>query len=144
MKEFIENMERRNKMKEAEIMIGDWMDWSKSPFANPHFYSQVVELEKDGISPCVGIPITHEILEKNGITLLEVGDNGASTPKSQRNRYEKWFIHTKFVDTYLWYDRLSMRWHLHNMSGAKFKHVHELQHALRLCGLNDLADNFKI
>ena len=22
--------------------------------------------------------------------------------------------------------------------------VHELQHALRLCGLNDLADNFKI
>lgn len=24
------------------------------------------------------------------------------------------------------------------------KYVHELQHALRLCGLNELADNFKI
>lgn len=24
------------------------------------------------------------------------------------------------------------------------RYVHELQHALRLCGLNDLADNFKI
>lgn len=23
-------------------------------------------------------------------------------------------------------------------------YIHELQHALRLCGLNDLADNFKI
>ena len=25
-----------------------------------------------------------------------------------------------------------------------FNTVHELQHALRLCGMNDLADNFKI
>ena len=25
-----------------------------------------------------------------------------------------------------------------------FKYVHELQHLLRLCGLDDLADNFKI
>lgn len=24
------------------------------------------------------------------------------------------------------------------------RYVHELQHALRLCGLNDLADNFKV
>lgn len=26
----------------------------------------------------------------------------------------------------------------------QFKYVHELQRALRLCGLNDLADNFKV
>lgn len=25
-----------------------------------------------------------------------------------------------------------------------FVHVHELQHALRLCGLSELADNFKV
>lgn len=25
-----------------------------------------------------------------------------------------------------------------------FRYVHQLQHALRLCGLNDLADNFKV
>lgn len=27
---------------------------------------------------------------------------------------------------------------------AKVKYVHELQHALRLCGLSELADNLKI
>lgn len=26
----------------------------------------------------------------------------------------------------------------------EFKYVHQLQHALRLCGLDELADNFKI
>ncbi|MBQ0088527.1 MAG: hypothetical protein KBT27_04250 [Prevotellaceae bacterium] len=30
------------------------------------------------------------------------------------------------------------------MISIQIKYVHELQHALRLCGLNDLADNFKI
>lgn len=29
-------------------------------------------------------------------------------------------------------------------TNIKIKYVHELQHLLRLCGLNDLADNFKI
>ena len=95
----------------------------------------------NGIKP---IPITAKILEANGITLLEVGDNGPATPEKHLNRYEKWFIHTTWKDTFLWYDRMADHWHLQDMSGARFHHVHELQHALRLAGLDDLADNFKL
>lgn len=83
-----------------------------------------------------GIPLTPEILEKNGIKLLEVGDNGAATPAKDRNRFEKWAIHTQWKDTYLWYDRQAKYWHLSNMGAARLHFVHELQHALRLCEIN--------
>ena len=79
------------------------------------------------------IPLTPEILKKNGITLLEVGDNGVATPAKNRNRYEKWQIHTKWKDTYLWYDRATKRWNLYDMNGAQFTNVHQMQHALLLC-----------
>ena len=32
----------------------------------------------------------------------------------------------------------------YNKGWCKTIYLHELQHALRLCGLNDLADNFKL
>lgn len=86
----------------------------------------------DQIEP---IPLTAEILKKNDIRLLEVGDNGVATPAKNRNRYEKWQIHTQWKDTYLWYDRLTKRWNLYDMNGAQFTFVHEFQHALRLCGI---------
>ena len=82
------------------------------------------------------IPLTPEILEKNDITLLEVGDDGASTPPKYRNRYEKWLVHTQWRDTYLWFDRRKNEYHFHNMNGAMFTCVHQLQHALRLCGID--------
>lgn len=88
---------------------------------------------EDNIEP---IPLTKEILEKNGIKLLEVGDNGVATPARDRNRFEKWEIHTQRKDTYLWYDRLCKYWHLHNMDGARLHFVHDLQHALKLCEID--------
>ena len=84
----------------------------------------------------VGIPLTKEILEQNGIKLLEVGDNGGATPARYKNRFEKWEIHTQWKDTYLWYDRQAKYWHLSNMGAARLHFVHELQHALRLCGIS--------
>lgn len=86
----------------------------------------------DQIEP---IPLTEEILEKNGIKLLEVGDNGVATPAKYRNRFERWRIHTRWKDTYLWYDRITKRWNLHDMNGAQFTYVHEFQQLLQLCGI---------
>ena len=67
------------------------------------------------------IPLTSEILEKNGVK-----DSGALS-------YE-------FYDGYhvfLYAEKRTVH------AGALW-FVHELQHALRLCGLHDLADDFKV
>ena len=83
----------------------------------------------------VGYPLTAEILEKNGIKLEEVGDNGISTPPTWRNRFEKWVLRTQWKDTFIWYDRTAKYWHLHDMGAAKLHYVHELQHCLKLVGI---------
>lgn len=85
------------------------------------------------------IPLTAEILEKNGIKkrgdeYVVIGWYGETqwwyvTLEDFKPQFDFWFI-TSF-------DRdLNVR--------GKIRYVHQLQHALRLCGLNDLADNFEI
>lgn len=142
-------------MKANELMIGDWVTFRDCQHENPMPIKIIaigyqadtendclVQICKD--STCdiieiddeiVGIPLTAEILEKNGIKLEEVGDNGISTPPTWRNRFEKWVLRTQWKDTFIWYDRTAKYWHLHDMGAAKLLYVHELQHALRLCGI---------
>ena len=71
------------------------------------------------------IPLTPEILEKNGW----------------------WYA----LDDIWLHDGVSFcieKWdgklQCYDISQIKLDSVHQLQHALRLCGLNDLADNFKV
>ena len=134
-------------MKPNELMIGDWVRFN-DPDTNEtelHRISQEDFSGNDKFRNCFSeIEITAEILEANGIKLQEVGDNGPATPKEHFNRYEKFFIHTTWKDTFLWYDRHAKYWHLQNMNAAMMHYVHELQHALCLAGLDDMADNFKI
>lgn len=120
-----------------DLMIGDWVNddnrfepcyilslehdkaWIQGKYQYP-FYSY------DKISP---IPLTTEILKANG------------------------FIHKDTMDEW-WHEEYDPTWGMQMsdfeltdefMFGrAKITYVHELQHALRLCGLNELADNFKI
>lgn len=88
------------------------------------------------------IPLTPEILEKNG---------WLNDPYSRLSLQDgKWL-------EFYWYEhRLQKYWegtdewqnHTKQLelvfkAGSIF-YVHELQHALRLCGLNELADNFKV
>lgn len=141
-------------MKANELMIGDWVktpvDMGKIQAINatclPNF--QTVEVwhkrYEDGrragdyicdpldLQP---IPLTPEILEKNGIKLEEVGDNGVLTPPKWRNRFEKWVLRTLWRDAFIWYDRTAKYWHLQDMGAGKLLYVHQLQHALRLCGI---------
>lgn len=95
--------------------------------------------KEDNVKPVL---ITKDILRENG-ELIEIGDHGPSTPPKYFNRFEKWEIRSEQNKTNIWYDRTTKEYHIAN-SGADFKHVHILQHALRLVGLDDLANNLKM
>ena len=135
-------------MKSSDLMVGDWVllfgrtNAKVDCIGNVEVYLSAADsgdwrTTYEHIQP---ILLTPEILQANGIQLVEVGDNGISTPAKFRNRFEKWAIHTEWRDIWLWYDRTTKRYNLHDMNGAQFTMVHELQHALRLAGIQkDIA-----
>ena len=79
------------------------------------------------------IVLTPEILEKNGFI------------KVNSQRYDYGYPDT---DCYIKVNPKKNMIHMNgrNANSNLYSHsfVHELQHALRLCGLNELADNFKV
>lgn len=93
------------------------------------------------------IPLTTEILVKNGFAMeqerpckiyrLWLGDC-----------YEEGFVciaYHNFDDgQHISLHIEAIPPHVLSTLTIEFTYVHELQHALRLCGLNELADNFKI
>ena len=129
-------------MKATELMIGDWVK------IKGHLdYDKVREIARDESMQwyisfaCSAtlfrayefepIPLTPKILEKNGFWVMEKVDNGA--------------------EEYIAYATNGLMFHYNRDNDYYFpntpiswKYVHELQHALRLCGLDELADNFKL
>ena len=117
-------------MKCSELQIGDWV-------LNDGEYIQVTDIYKYGKRYYINdddtyvryvepIPLTVEILERNGF--------------SEDYRYENLsYIQSCGAVTGI---------HINGKNGLMdemyFKYVNELQNALRLCGLNELADNFKV
>lgn len=87
------------------------------------------------------IPLTEKILEANGFEIgaystLKLDDNFWLEYYHHENRLRKlwkgideWENHTETLDVCF---------------QCECYYVHQLQHALRLCGLDKLADNFKI
>lgn len=130
-------------MKATELMIGDWV-WYNAPQCG-NVLTQVEAVNSNSIVRLGGetmnvladdlerVLLTPEILRKNGFELVAVGDNGVSTPKRNVSRWEKWLCRTQFRDFALFYDRVTEYF---SMGGIiNFKNVHELQHALRVCGI---------
>lgn len=112
-------------MEAKELMIGDWV------YVN-NIATQVMQVNEDceiwthkdpflpneNVEP---IPLTDEMLKANG--------------------FDKEWLTYEFYDGYNFF--------LDGKNGVcvhvgRIWLVHELQHALRLCNLNELADNFKI
>ena len=116
-------------MKANELMIGDLIRMDKAIL---HVTKLTYGSDYDNCEP---IPLTAEILEKNGFVRYSTIVNGYV-----------YYIGDS-IDYYLDYtclDRsLCIKTECYLFDG-EVKYVHELQHALRLCGLNDLADNFKV
>lgn len=103
-------------MKANKLMIGDWVN---SP--NGYFRIKLIDSEwsKDMEERITPIPLTPEILEKNGWWQDEID----GTYHNTMNVYGRKAPFSIF-------------------DGVAINYVHDLQHALRLCGLNELADNF--
>lgn len=122
-------------MKADELMFGDWVYYSN----NPQRIKGAMDftIAKDFYP----ITLTPEILEKNG---FKFEHNGLCTwCDGINNPYQVyvslWFrmdCSVRIVDVHNHRDKFFTD----NIPYGYY--VHELQHALRLCGLKRLADNF--
>ncbi len=123
-------------MNATDLMVGDWV-YNTHNRQNEHVQeigSGLVMLdyndlyEYDEIEP---IPLTPEILEKNG---FEVTRNISSSRNKDVwslhvSKYKIFHItehHNKKIFPYFW---------IEIGSNSDIKYVHQLQHALRLCGI---------
>ena len=143
-------------MKVDELMIGDWVQVNKDVCIKRGTVVRVRSIDADnsfpkkGLKGCVTyapidnmtfvggvwveylIPIllTPQILEKNGFTRSRV------------------FVEWKYNkdDTYILWKPFPWVRITREESDVCFtcEYVHELQHALRLCGLTEIADQFKV
>ena len=125
-------------MKATELMVGDWVCLKDDikcelPLKVDGVLTDDISLEGEGflggakglIRP---IPITPEILEKNG---------WKETQYWHEYQDGKNTIQCCLPD---------MRGRINGIEIEHFKceYVHQYQHLLRLCGLDELADNFKV
>ena len=146
-------------MKANELMIGDWVIFGDEPLKVQHVYNNgyddvVAEITEESFNEygvceeirdvpsvnCSPIPLTPEILEKNGW---------------ERDIDKEWKYNNSHIFPHYCYQwekrnvRIEMYAGLEGFTisliiGRRFYAVHELQHALRLYGLDELADNFKV
>ena len=109
-----------------ELMIGDWVLYCDIQIK----IEQIIHTT--GGEDMQPIPLTPDILEKNGFNEnleLHANDNAFLEYDKCNNHLRAFYL--VCGDKVLYMDICII-------------HVHELQHALRLCGLNSLADNLKV
>ena len=151
-------------MKANELMIGDWVMYNPNVFIEdeyePHKDCESVQIKSGedidlAIEGCFApIPLTEEILRANGF-VDENATNGLSF---------RWYVlqtNQEYGDVWGRTNQtIVVAWREYNsdvyvnrpygtstqqkISVADIRYVHELQRALRCCGLFDLANNFKI
>lgn len=148
-------------MKTTELMIGDWVQSEQlvAPARYSGFFRHFPEtvsgkpytrleclyeggreggeVPEDKVMP---IPLTPEILVKNAFFL---DDDGWYVWNDYTHNPTQHFVAVSFHrgGSVRHIEIKSARCHANY---ENVRHIHELQHALRLCGLNSLADNFKI
>lgn len=132
-------------MKVNELMIGDWVRYHSKLIKVTSLYAKPTK-EGDFVSNEVGwsydastwvdgdfiepIPLTPEILERNGFV---------------KDAWGEWWH--RFTDGFGSDFQLSITesgFSMKDIGNAKINFVHQFQHALRLYGLNELADNLKL
>lgn len=124
-------------MEATELQIKDWVN-------TPNGIGQVRTIgifcgyvgdtcyEFDEVSP---IPLTPEILEKNGFVKSTIEEDVYNFPDNNKALKER-----GFALNYHDYGR----WFITDHNLMKILYVHQLQRALRLCGLGEIADKFKL
>lgn len=136
-------------MDAKELMIGDWLSlfqgYPDGSSCNVRV-SYIGEYGEVGIEGCkeytsancnllFPIPLTPEILEKNGfIKYNEVSDTPPYDKDEEGNMYYSFKGEHKFWG---WWQPNNVYFiPVNAMIDLEIKYVHELQHALRLCGID--------
>lgn len=133
-------------MDAKELMIGDWVLWKNKPVqvasvsGVEYSFGQIDVilahcndeklLEKHDIKSIQPIPLTSEILEKNGFVKVFRGryrfeDNRSIVEISTSNGEMKWVRVSKYDENF--------STTIINCLFANMRYVHEFQHILRLC-----------
>lgn len=141
-------------MKAVDLMIGDWVK------IKGHLdYDKVQEIARDESMQwyisfaCSAtlfrayefepVPLTPEILEKNGFEMFKY-DGWVHYYRIFGNGAIPFVLHSIIGGEMLSQEVDIFSTSTNTNCGIDVNYVHELQHALRLCGLNELADNFKL
>lgn len=135
-------------MEVKDLMIGDFIlhNWGEKRSCkvtcvlceeiSVYFGEDVMDLNEGEFEP---IPITDEILKNN--EFIEINDNGDKWYKKQlSDKYD--FVGLEKSECNYWAFACTIFPNLINHIFIKY--VHELQHALRLVGLSEIADNLKV
>jgi len=145
-------------MEANELMIGDWVQNTcghKGKVIGFRYYpdtkSNDIVISYHGndttwslsflIEP---IPLTEEILKANDWEIMRgsISMTRCLYRISNKERI-RIYLHSPYMFQCIDDERCE-GYEVREWSIGNIRYIHELQHALRLCGLNDLADNFKI
>lgn len=147
------------KMKATELMLGDWVSalGKNCRITSIDKYDAKVctdpEDELFFLDDIYPIPLTYEILKKNGWKKHATYGNAEDETLEEiymlyQHSFEVVFDNKEAISIRHFvseeddgYDKLLIEY---RDNGYKPMYVHTLQHALRLCGLDELADNFKV
>lgn len=134
------------KLESKDLMIGDWVKLKgyKFTYKVECVFHEAIRiecgdhsLEDHEISKFEPIQLTLDILKKNGWN----GDYSSAYPlfDSFRDADDGYLEISVFED-----GEIRATINICEYDLFQIEYVHELQHALRLHGLNELADNFKV
>lgn len=128
-------------MKATELMVYDWVYLTKDygKLKKEILKIDILDLDRvfEGMLEIEPIPLTTEFLKKNGFKHYVSEEDSNSFEYSEGNlgycfnRTTNGYMSCIDVDNSF------------TITGL-IKYIHELQHILRLCGLDDVANNFKV
>lgn len=138
-------------MKPEELSIGDWVNvlnyhWDGRPYTGQvngitkkhgTYYLQFGSALSAEIDRCEPIPITKEILEKNGFSgemyaIFKIDEHVWLEYYYHEHRLSRWWRGIDEWNNHAEVSEVSFECHCH--------YIHELQHALRLCGISKTID----
>jgi len=125
-----------------DLMVGDWVSLSKGNWSENRQVELIdIEMIAESVYFAAPIPLTPEILEKNGFERnplwhhcdKDLDDYSISVQLGYANRIEYIKIAEKGKDNVIPSERTKLYL-------THIKYVHELQHVLRLCRINMIIE----
>lgn len=111
-------------MEAENLMIGNWYYWEAEGKLYPmQVTKDTFRLSDEDISNFQPIPLTPEILEKNGLA---------------NDYYGSYFKEDEYMSLEISSREDGIYWtiNFHEYCILKLEYVHQLQHALKLCGID--------